>query len=114
MVRILIVFDQCLVKWNQVNPSCRRVATISSTRIPVRPIHPYSPFLTLLQGNQPNDYDTAYPEDEYTKEMSDNARVWRVYLDEAERIDAELVDRWTSTLDTLLIFVRTAYCTNSL
>jgi hypothetical protein len=39
------------------------------------------------------------------KEMDDGARVWRVYLDEAERIDAERVEVWKSTLDTLLIFV---------
>lgn len=47
-----------------------------------------------------------YDEDPYMEEMSDNARVWRVYLDESDRIDAELVNGWISTLDTLLIFVR--------
>jgi hypothetical protein len=39
------------------------------------------------------------------EEMGDNARVWRVYLDETDQIDAELVNSWKSTLDTLLIFV---------
>ena len=39
------------------------------------------------------------------EEMEDNARVWRVYLDESDRIDTELVNGWKSTLDTLLIFV---------
>jgi hypothetical protein len=39
------------------------------------------------------------------EEMGDNARVWHVYNDEADRIDAEMVDGWRSTLDTLLIFV---------
>jgi hypothetical protein len=39
------------------------------------------------------------------EEMGDNARVWRVFNDEADRIDAERVDGWRSTLDTLLIFV---------
>jgi hypothetical protein len=38
--------------------------------------------------------------------MSDDARVWRVYNDEAERVDAEMVEGWRSILDTLLIFVR--------
>ena len=50
-------------------------------------------------------YEAEYPEDEYTQEMGENARVWRVYNDEADRIDAEAVDRWRNTLDTLLIFV---------
>ena len=46
------------------------------------------------------------------EEMSENARVWHVYNDEAERIDAELVDGWIGTLDTLLLFVRKIYlCT---
>jgi hypothetical protein len=39
------------------------------------------------------------------EEVSENARVWRVYNDEADRRDAEMVAGWTSTLDTLFIFV---------
>lgn len=38
-------------------------------------------------------------------ELNEGARVWRVYSDEVERIDAEMVQGWMSTLDTLLIFV---------
>jgi hypothetical protein len=38
--------------------------------------------------------------------MGDHARVWRIYNDEADRIDAEMVAGWRGTLDTLLIFVR--------
>jgi hypothetical protein len=55
--------------------------------------------------NNPGDYTQIYPEDEYMEEMSDNARVWRVYNDEADRTDMEMVDGWKGTLDTLLIFV---------
>ena len=51
------------------------------------------------------DYNRIYPEDEYGEEMSDNARVWRVYNDESDRIDAEMVAGWKGTLDTLLIYV---------
>jgi hypothetical protein len=50
-----------------------------------------------------------YPEDEYMEEMDNNARVWRVYLDEADRDDTELVGGWVGTLDTLLIFVRNLF-----
>jgi hypothetical protein len=39
------------------------------------------------------------------EEMGENARVWRVYNDEADRTDMEMVDGWKGTLDTLLIFV---------
>jgi hypothetical protein len=39
------------------------------------------------------------------EELSENARVWRVYNDEADQRDAEMVEGWRSTLDTLLIFV---------
>jgi hypothetical protein len=39
------------------------------------------------------------------EEMGDHARVWRVYNDEADRIDEDMVTGWKGTLDTLLIFV---------
>jgi len=55
-------------------------------------------------GTNWGDYKHIYPEDAYMEEMSDGARVWRVYNDEAERVDAEMVEAWRSTLDTLLIF----------
>jgi hypothetical protein len=60
-----------------------------------------------LAVNNPGDYTRIYLEDEYLEEMSDNARVWRVYNDEADRTDMERVDGWKGTLDTLLIFVST-------
>jgi hypothetical protein len=66
-------------------------------------------FLLLRSSvaNNLGDYYQIYPEDEYDEEFKgDNARVWRVYNDEADRIDAEMVAGWRGTLDTLLIFVR--------
>lgn len=60
----------------------------------------------MLSAGVWNDYEKIYPDDEYRKEMEDGARVWRVYNDEAERIDREKLDDWKSTLDTQLIFVR--------
>jgi hypothetical protein len=62
--------------------------------------------LTSSVANNLGDYYQIYPEDEYNEEMENNARVWRVYNDEADRIDAEMVAGWRGTLDTLLIFVR--------
>jgi len=52
----------------------------------------------------PDDYDKIYPEDPYMEETSDNARVWRVYLDESDRNDNEMANGWRETLSTLLIF----------
>ena len=57
----------------------------------------------------PDDYDKIYGEDPYMEETSDNARVWRVYLDESDRIDNEMVNGWRGPLDTLLIFVRATH-----
>ena len=39
------------------------------------------------------------------EEMADNARVWRVANDETERSDAEMVNGWLGTVDSLLLFV---------
>ena len=39
------------------------------------------------------------------EEMGPSARVWHVYNDESEAIDAELVDGWRATTDVLLVFV---------
>jgi hypothetical protein len=41
------------------------------------------------------------------EELTDHARVWRVYNDDADRRETEMVEGWRSTLDTLLIFVST-------
>ncbi|CAE6401703.1 unnamed protein product [Rhizoctonia solani] len=42
--------------------------------------------------------------DEYGAEMDPNARVWRVYVDETEKSDKELVDGWNSAMDVMLLF----------
>lgn len=52
----------------------------------------------------PFDYEKKYPEDAYGKEFDDDARVWKVYMDEAELFDVELTDGWKDTVDVLLVF----------
>jgi hypothetical protein len=37
--------------------------------------------------------------------MNPNARVWRVYLDEAELNDRDMVEGWKDAMDVLLVFV---------
>ncbi|TFK96350.1 hypothetical protein BDV98DRAFT_515895, partial [Pterulicium gracile] len=52
----------------------------------------------------PFDYENKYPEDAYGEEFGDNARVWKVYMDEAELFDVELTEGWKDTVDVLLVF----------
>ncbi|KZV80412.1 hypothetical protein EXIGLDRAFT_845540 [Exidia glandulosa HHB12029] len=56
----------------------------------------------------PEELDTEfkkkYPPDPFGEEMSENARVWKVYQDEATLKDDAMLDGWNKTLDILLIF----------
>lgn len=49
-----------------------------------------------------------YPPDPFGEEMADNARVWKIYRDEATTHDKSMLDGWNKTLDILLIFVSPA------
>ncbi|KAF5340832.1 hypothetical protein D9758_017062 [Tetrapyrgos nigripes] len=55
-------------------------------------------------GTRDYDYTRKYPQDELGKEASENARVWKVYLDEAEAFDDEMLKGFRDTLDALLVF----------
>ncbi|TFK99862.1 hypothetical protein BDV98DRAFT_509661, partial [Pterulicium gracile] len=57
-----------------------------------------------LPAANPFDYEKKYPEDAYGKEFDDDARVWKVYMDEAKLFDVELTDGWKDTVDVLLVF----------
>ena len=56
-------------------------------------------------GSTWTNYKKIYDDDEYLKELDEGARVWRVYNDESDKADAEMVDGWRNTLNTLFIFV---------
>ena len=72
---------------------------------------PHTLPLKRIAVRDQGDYNHVYPEDDYMEEMGDHARVWRVYNDEADKLDEDMVTGWKSTLDTLLIFVRIlAHC----
>ncbi|CAE6384336.1 unnamed protein product [Rhizoctonia solani] len=49
--------------------------------------------------------DPTMEPDEYGAELGKEARVWKVYVKEADRLDAELVDGWNKSLDVTLVFV---------
>ncbi|KAK0489962.1 hypothetical protein EDD18DRAFT_1050452, partial [Armillaria luteobubalina] len=50
------------------------------------------------------DYKTCYPLDPYGQEMSDKARIWSIYLDEAADFDANMLAEWRDIIDVLLVF----------
>lgn len=59
------------------------------------------------QGGQanPQHYEQKYADDDkYGEELGPNARFWRVFLDEGQIYDIEMVDGWRDTLDVLLVF----------
>jgi hypothetical protein len=51
------------------------------------------------------DYRVKYPEDERFQEVGPEARVWRVYVDEATTFDNDMVGELGDSLDILLVFV---------
>ncbi|KAK0189514.1 hypothetical protein F5146DRAFT_889464, partial [Armillaria mellea] len=50
------------------------------------------------------DYEDKYPEDPIYEETAPTARVWRTYIDESQRFDADRVGDWRETVDVLLVF----------
>ncbi|KIY71979.1 hypothetical protein CYLTODRAFT_326310, partial [Cylindrobasidium torrendii FP15055 ss-10] len=50
------------------------------------------------------DYERKYPPDPRHEELSDNARVWWMYNDEAAIFDADMVGEAADNLDILLVF----------
>ncbi|KAF9059297.1 hypothetical protein BDP27DRAFT_1239074 [Rhodocollybia butyracea] len=48
-------------------------------------------------------YTLKYPEDERYHELDNEARVWRVYVDEATAFDTDMVGKLSESLDILLI-----------
>ena len=52
------------------------------------------------------EYALKYPQDNEGEELAPNARVWKIYRDEAIEFDKDLLDEWHKTIDWMLIFVR--------
>ncbi len=63
----------------------------------------------MALGAAPRDYKARYPLDPYGQEMSENARIWSIYLDEAADFDANMLAEWRDTIDVLLVFVRRVF-----
>lgn len=64
----------------------------------------------MVAGIRPNfvdfdDYRQKYGDDGPGMEMGPDARVCRVYNDEADKYDKEMLDGWHESLNILLTFV---------
>jgi hypothetical protein len=51
------------------------------------------------------DYELKYEPDELFHEIESDARIWKVYNDEADFLDREMLEGAEDSLDILLIFV---------
>ncbi|KAG5732206.1 hypothetical protein E4T56_gene17021 [Termitomyces sp. T112] len=60
--------------------------------------------LNPLPGPRIYDYKQKYSQDKLGEEFKENARVWNVYLDEAENYDADLIEGYRNIMDGLLVF----------
>ncbi len=55
----------------------------------------------MASGATPRDYK---PLDPYGQEMSNNARIWSIYLEEVADFDANMLAERRDTIDALLVF----------
>ncbi|KAK0457172.1 uncharacterized protein EV420DRAFT_1335897, partial [Desarmillaria tabescens] len=60
--------------------------------------------ITQAGGNDTFDYEQRFPEDKQYEELGPLARVWRTYLEECAKFDAEMAEGWRDGLDVLLVF----------
>ncbi|KAJ7586344.1 hypothetical protein C8J56DRAFT_787601, partial [Mycena floridula] len=55
-------------------------------------------------GNRTYDYEEKYAPDPMGHQVKPNARVWKVYLDESESYNEDMLRSFQDTIDALLIF----------
>ncbi|KAJ4466183.1 hypothetical protein C8R41DRAFT_803440, partial [Lentinula lateritia] len=55
-------------------------------------------------GGRSFDYTEKYAEEPFGEELKDNSRVFKVYLDEAEIFDDDMIRGFRETIDSLLVF----------
>ncbi|KIK58370.1 hypothetical protein GYMLUDRAFT_171142, partial [Collybiopsis luxurians FD-317 M1] len=54
-------------------------------------------------GGDIYDYENIYGDDPMYEELKPNARVWKVYNDEMDKLDSDRVEDWRDGLDALLV-----------
>lgn len=62
-------------------------------------------WLNWDSGSRSYNYEERYAPDPINDEIKENARVWKVYLDEADSYDDEMLRGFKDTIDSLLVFV---------
>ena len=66
-------------------------------------------YTTYPQEEVDTEFKKKYPPDlQLGQELNDNARVWKVYRDEAIQHDDGLLQAWNNTINILLTFVRSS------
>ncbi|KAL1708853.1 hypothetical protein EV121DRAFT_287105 [Schizophyllum commune] len=94
------------------SPSARpsaQTARVPEVQNPQNPIPGRTPIpenvkFTAAGRGGVSDYSDIYPEDPYGAEAGENARVWRVYLDESGQFDDDMLQGFRDSLDVHLIF----------
>ncbi|KAJ7595739.1 ankyrin repeat-containing domain protein [Mycena floridula] len=61
-------------------------------------------FQSSYSGNRTYDYEEKYAPDPLGDQAKPNARVWKVYLDESESYDEDMLRSFRDTIDALLVF----------
>ncbi|KAJ7595733.1 hypothetical protein C8J56DRAFT_1022286 [Mycena floridula] len=61
-------------------------------------------FQSSYSGNRTYDYEEKYAPDPKGHQAKSNARVWKVYLDESESYDEDILRSFRDTIDALLVF----------
>ncbi|KAF8895794.1 hypothetical protein CPB85DRAFT_1229778, partial [Mucidula mucida] len=78
-----------------------------------QPTQPTKTFFGLAQDSRRqgpprplfnDDYVARFPEDPYGQETAPNARIWRVYVEEAAAFDEKMVGQSRDGLDVMLVF----------
>ena len=62
-------------------------------------------YLTALLSERVKNYEKIYKLDDMGQEQGPQARIWNVYLDEAELYDKEVLEGYSGSTDILLVFV---------
>ncbi|KAJ7595585.1 hypothetical protein C8J56DRAFT_1022196 [Mycena floridula] len=71
---------------------------------PDRKILGITQFQSSYSGNRTYDYEEKYAPDPKGHQIKPNARVWKVYLDESESYDDDMLRSFRDTIDALLVF----------
>ncbi|KAF8901626.1 hypothetical protein CPB85DRAFT_1394228 [Mucidula mucida] len=98
---------------NEAAPLHRQQTSASRHDVPHQPGRKETFFgIPQSSGTPPNfnpnydddDYETRFPPDPVYQEASENARVFRVYMEESRKYDAYMTDEAREGLDVLLVF----------